>query len=161
MANDAVEKPRTPTEDTTFFPSLQREMNRLFDQFRTGFPSADNRPLAFLGSDGFPAIDVIDTDDALEVTAELPGVKEDDLDVAISGDVLTLKGEKSHAHEEKEDNFHRIERRYGSFRRQIPLGFSPETGAVSAEFADGVLKLTIQKPETAKPEVQKIDIKKS
>lgn len=88
-------------------------------------------------------------------------MKENDLDVAISGDVLTLKAEKRHAHEERKDNFHRIERRYGGFRRQIPLGLSPETGAVRAEFSDGVLKLTIQKPETARPEVQKIPIKKS
>lgn len=75
--------------------------------------------------------------------------------------MLTLKGEKSYAHEEKEENFHRIERRYGSFRRQVPLGFAPENGAVGAEFKDGVLKLTIKKPEAAKADVQKIDIKKS
>lgn len=56
MANDAVDKPRTPTEEMRVFPSLQREMNRLVDQFRTGFPSADHRPLAFFGSDGFPRL---------------------------------------------------------------------------------------------------------
>ncbi len=144
-----------------FFPSLQREMNRLFDQFRAGFPVADNLPSAVFGAGGFPAIDVVDKGDALEVSAELPGVKEDDLDVSISGDVLTLKGEKSYDHEEKEENFHRIERRYGSFRRHIPLGFTPENGAVNADFSDGILKLKIAKPAEAKAEVQKIDIKKS
>lgn len=161
MDEQAVKKTDANTEESMFFPTMQREMNRLLEQFRTGFPAADNLPATVFGTRGFPAIDVVDSDDALEVSAELPGVKEDDLDVSISGDILTLKGEKSYDHEEREDNFHRIERRYGSFRRQIPLGFTPESGASNAEFADGVLTLTIQKPATAKAEVQKIDIKKS
>ena len=161
MAKQSVEKRQSPPEDSMLFPSLQREMNRLFDQFRVGFPAADNLPSNIFGAGGFPAIDVVDTGDAVEVSAELPGVKEDDLDVSISGDVLTLKGEKSYDHEEKEENFHRIERRYGSFRRQIPLGFTPESGAVSADFADGILQLKVAKPAAAKAEVQKIDIKKS
>ena len=160
MASQDVEKRQSPSEDMMFFPSLQREMNRLFDQFRSGFSNADTLPSGFFGSGAFPAIDVVDKGDAVEISAELPGVKEDDLDVSITNDVLTLKGEKSYDHEEKEENFHRIERRYGSFRRQIPLGFSPEDGAVNAEFADGILKLKIAKPATAKS-VQKISIKKS
>ena len=161
MANEPAKNQTTPTENDALFPSLQREMNRLFDQFRSGFPGADALPGPMFGTGGFPAIDVVDTGDALEVTAEVPGVKEDDLDVSISGDVLMLKGEKSHDHEEKEENFHRIERRYGRFQRRIPLGFTPENGAVSADFTDGVLKLKIAKPAAAKAEVQKIDIKKS
>lgn len=161
MAKQAVEKRQTQSNESVLFPSLQAEMNRLFDQFRVGFPMADNLPSAFFGSGGFPAVDVVDKGDAIEVSAELPGVKEEDLDVSVSGEILTLKGEKSDDHEEKEENFHRIERRYGSFRRQIPLGFAPDNGAVSASYADGILKLTIAKPATAKPQVQKIDIKKT
>ncbi len=161
MAKQAVEKHQPQAEDTMLFPSLQREMNRLFEQFRTGFPGADALPANVFGTSGFPAIDVVDTDDGLEVSAELPGVKEDDLDVSISGDVLTLNGEKSYDHEEKKGNFHRIERRYGSFRRQIPLGFTPENGAVDARFSDGILKLKIAKPATAAAGVQKIDIRKT
>lgn len=161
MSKRAVEKQPETDEGAMFFPDLQREVNRLFDRFRTGFPVADNLPSALFGAGGFPAIDVVDAGATLDVSAELPGVKEEDLDVSISGDVLTLKGEKSTDHEEKEENFHRIERRYGSFRRQIPLGFTPENGAVDAEFSNGILKLRIKKPETAKAEVQKINIKKS
>ena len=161
MTKQAVQKHDESSPEANLFPSFQREMTRLFEQFRNGFPGADNLPSPFFGAGGFPAIDVVDKGDALEVSAELPGVKEDDLDVSIAGDVLTLKGEKSHDHEEKDENFHRIERRYGHFRRQIPLGFTPETGAVSAEYADGILKLKIAKPATARSEVQKIDIRKS
>lgn len=147
--------------ETSFFPSLQKEMNRLFDQFRTGFPMSENGLPTTFGTAAFPAIDVIDTDNNVEISAEVPGVEEDDLDVSISGDTLVLKGKKSAAHEEKADNYHRIERQYGSFRRQIPLGFTPENGAVDANFKDGVLNLKIKKPETAKAEIQKIDIKKA
>ena len=161
MAKQDVQKSPSLPDEGMFFPSLQREMNRLFDQFRVGFPIAESVTSSIFGSGGFPAIDVVELDDALEVSAELPGVKEDDLDISISGDVLTLKGEKSYDHEEKEENFHRIERRYGSFRRQIPLGFAPENGAVDAAYTDGILKLKIAKPATAKAEVQKINIKKS
>ncbi|NNE88194.1 MAG: Hsp20/alpha crystallin family protein [Silicimonas sp.] len=83
--------PETQSE-SAFFPSLQKEMNRLFDQFRTGFPMSENTLPSVFGAGMFPAIDVVDTDDAMEISAEVPGVSEDDLDVSITGDVLTLKG---------------------------------------------------------------------
>jgi HSP20 family protein len=152
--------PEKQTE-TSFFPSLQKEMNRLFDQFRTGFPTSENGLPATFGTAAYPAIDVIDTDESVKISAEVPGVEEDDLDVSITGDTLVLKGKKSAAHEEKADNYHRIERQYGSFRRQIPLGFTPESGAVDVNFKDGVLNLQIKKPANAKAEVQKINIKKT
>ena len=161
MSKQSVEKRATLPEETMIFPSLQREMNRLFDQFRTGFPTSGNLTSSVFGTSGFPAIDVVDSGDALEVSAELPGVKEDELDVSISGEILTLKGEKTYDHEEKDEDFQRIERRFGSFRRHISLGFTPENDAVSAEFSDGVLKLKITKPATSKPKIHKIDIKKN
>ncbi len=149
------------SDNSSYFPSFQREMNRLFDQLRNGFPAPDADPRTAYGAALFPAIDVLETDDAIEVSAEVPGVSEKDLDASISGDVLTLKGEKSSEHEETEDNYHRLERRYGSFRRQIPLGFTPKDGAVEAKYTDGVLKLHITKPPAVKAEIQKIDISKS
>ena len=161
MSRHSLPELQSETGETPFFTSLQREMNRLFDQFRNGFPTPDMAlPSGFSGS-MFPAIDVVDTDEAMEISAEVPGVKEQDLDASIAGDVLTLKGEKSSDHEKTEDNYHLTERRYGSFRRQIPLGFSPEDGAVETHFADGILKLRIVKPVTAKADVQKIEIKKT
>ncbi len=161
MTRRALPSMLSEASDSSFFPSLQKEMNRLFDQFRTGYPVPEAANRITFGPAMFPAIDVVDTDTALEISAEVPGVKEEDLDVSISGDVLTLKGEKSADHEEKEENYHLIERQYGSFRRQIPLGFAPDDGAVDAEFKDGILNLRIWKPAKATSGVQKIDIKKS
>lgn len=151
----------TRTDGSPFFPSFQKEMSRLFDQFRSGFPMPDANGASWFTGEAFPAIDVVETDKTLTITAEVPGVKEDDLDVSISGDVLTLKGTKSSDHEEVDDNYHLIERRYGSFQRQIPLGFTPEDDAVDVEFSDGVLKLSLGMPDAAKPDVHKIKIQKT
>lgn len=152
---------RIASDTSPFFQSFQKEMDRFLDRFKSGelAPNAG----AFLPVDEtlFPALDVAETDDAVEITAEVPGVAEDDLDASITGDVLVLKGEKSSDHEEKEKDYHIVERRYGSFRRQIPIGFTPEEGSVDAKFADGVLKLRIAKPANAKVGTQKIKISKS
>ena len=75
--------------------------------------------------------------------------------------MLTLKGEKTSDHEDKEQDFHLVERRYGSFRRQLPIGFTPDDGAVDATFVNGVLKLKISKPAGANEPVQKIKISKA
>ncbi|WP_370402497.1 Hsp20/alpha crystallin family protein [Sulfitobacter sp. JB4-11] len=149
---------QSDADGTSFFPSFQREMNRLFDQFRSGFPMPEIAEATTFGAPLFPAMDIVETEGALKISAEVPGVKEDDLDVSIAGDLLVIKGEKSAEHEETEDNFHTIERRYGSFRRQIKLGFSPDEEGVNVRFKDGVLKLDIAKPAAAKAEVRKIKI---
>lgn len=141
-----------------FLQPFQKEMNRLMQQFRNGFPMPDMHLSPVLGGAGFPAIDVVEKDDAVDVSAEVPGMSKADLDVSISGDMLTLKGEKSSDHEESEGNLRVVERRYGSFRRQIPIGFAPEEGATQAHFEDGVLTLRIAKPDAAKAAVQKINI---
>ena len=161
MSRQKLPQSNRSNGEPALFPSLQKEMNRLLDQFKSNFPMLDDEGQSFISGPSFPALDVVETDDTVEVSAEVPGVKEDDLDVTVSGETLVLKGEKSSDHEEKDDNYHLIERRYGSFRRQIPLGFAPDEGAVKAAFADGILKLTIAKPSTAKAAVQKIDIKKA
>ncbi|MCV3271490.1 Hsp20/alpha crystallin family protein [Roseobacter sinensis] len=151
-----------PESDTSpFFPSFQREINRLIDQFRAGFPGPETADSMAFGTAMFPAIDVVEREDAVEISAEVPGVREEDLDAFISGDVLTLKGKKSSEHKDEKEGYHRIERQYGSFRRQIPLGFHPDDEAVEASFSDGVLKLRIAKPAAAKSGIRKIDISKS
>lgn len=161
MSRHSLPSMQSESDGSPFFPSFQREMNRLIDQFRSGFPAPEAATGMAFGGPLFPAIDVVERDDAVEISAEVPGVHEKDLDAFISGDVLTLKGEKSAEHKEEDDGYHRIERQYGSFRRQIPLGFHPEDGAVEAAFSDGVLKLRIAKPPTVKAGVRKIDISKS
>ena len=161
MFRQSLPQTRQNADGPAFFSSFQKEMNRLLEQFRTGFPMPDAETRDIFTAPSFPAIDVIETDDGLEISAEVPGVKEDEMDVTISGANLVIKGEKSADHEIEEDNYHMVERRYGSFRRHIPLGFTPAEDAVEAEFKDGILKLRIAKPAAAKADVQKIDIKKS
>ncbi|MBT8456073.1 MAG: Hsp20/alpha crystallin family protein [Alphaproteobacteria bacterium] len=136
-------------------------MSQFFDRFRGFQPSSPGEFFEALNAPLFPALDIADSDGVMEITAEIPGVQEDDLDVSISNGVLTLKGEKSTDHEEKEQDYCVVERRYGSFRRQVPLGFTPEDGAVKASFRDGVLKLKIAKPKEDSGSVQKINISKS
>jgi len=142
-----------------FFQSFQREMTQLMERFRNQPPSSMTEMMT--PGQMLPALDVAESDDVIEVTVEIPGVSEEDIDVSITDNVLVLKGEKNVDHEEKEKDCHLIERSHGSFRRQIPLGFTPEDGAVDAKFKDGVLSLRIAKPEQAKAATQKIVIQKS
>ena len=160
MSRQSLPRLQSEIGGSHLFPSFQREMHRLLDQFRTGFPTPDPDNTEVFARSVFPAIDVTETDDTVEISAEVPGVKKEDLEASIADGVLTLKGEKSSDHEEKKESYHLIERSYGSFRRQIPLGFSPEEGAVDAKFSDGVLKLSIKKPASAKTGVQKIEFAK-
>lgn len=161
MTRQTMPDLRPDIDGPAFFPSLQKEMNRLLNQFRNGFPTPDTDwPAVFTGG-AFPAIDVVEKDDSITISAEVPGVSEDDIDVSITGKTLTLKGTKSAEHKEDEDGLHLVERRYGSFRRQIPLGFAPEDNAVDVKFADGILNLTIAKPAETQAAVRKIAIKKS
>jgi len=149
--------PKGP-EPQPFFEQLQQEMERLFDRFR-GYPTvAVQRPDLGLGAALRPAIDVAETEDTVEVTVEIPGVGSDDLDVSLNGDLLVIKGGKSEERKSDDKNYHLHERSYGSFRRQIPLGFTPAEDAIEGVFADGVLKVTITKPAEAKAQNRKIAI---
>lgn len=150
--------PSTPgkgSDPQPFFEQLQQEMEHLFDRFR-GYPPVAN--LKF-GVGLSPAIDVAETDDAVEITAEIPGVGADDIDASLNGDVLVIKGEKSDERSEEDKNYHMTERSYGSFRRQIPLGFTPAQDTIEGHFSDGVLRLSIAKPAEAKVANRKIEIK--
>jgi HSP20 family protein len=130
--------------------SFQAELNRMFDRFNGSVFPADTKLM--------PAIDIAETEAAIEVTAELPGVKPEDLDVSISDETLILKGKKSDQREEKGKDWHHVERSFGSFRRHIPLGFAPRDGKVDAKFEAGVLTLRIDKPSEPSPGTRKIEI---
>jgi HSP20 family protein len=133
-----------------FFRSLHDEIDRTLERFNSGTTNGEL----------MPALDISETDEAVVITAEIPGVKEDDLDVSVTGDVLLLKGEKTKEVEETKADYHLIERRFGSFRRQIPLGFTPPKDGVDASFENGVLNLTINKPDEVAASTQKIKIEK-
>ncbi len=157
---DKTPTPRSGDHNSPFFQSMQREMNQFFDRFRSREMSTPAEFFDAFTGPAFPALDVVETDEAMEITAEVPGVTEEDLDVTVSHDTLILKGEKSNQHEETKADIHFVERRYGSFRRQIPLGFVPADGGVQAQFQNGVLKLRVLKPEETRKNVQKIEISK-
>jgi HSP20 family protein len=134
--------------------SLREAMDRLFEESFV-------RPRAGLipfGGTGL-TLDVYETDEALVVTTDTPGVKPEDLDISITGDVLTIKGETKMEEEVKRENYHRQERRYGAFSRSVTLPVPVDADQTEAKFKDGVLTLTIPKAEEAKPKVIKIKSK--
>lgn len=142
------------------FFRLQHEMNRLFDETFPGFGlPAEFAGTAFSGETR-PRIDMRETDKTLVVEAELPGVAESDIDVQVSDNVLTIRGEKRfEKKEDKGEEYHYLERAYGSFARSIPLPFDVDPDSVEAVFRDGVLNLTMQKPAGAATRSRKIPIK--
>jgi HSP20 family protein len=124
---------------------LHREMNRLFDDaFRGGFPAipGDDMLPGFMAA---PRIDMHETDNELNITADLPGVNQSEVDIRIEGDRLTLSGERRQESETKKQNFHVMERSYGNFRRTLQLPFAPDPEKVEARFDNGVLNIQIAK----------------
>jgi HSP20 family protein len=109
-----------------------------------------------------PKIDIAESKDAIDVMAELPGVDEKDLDVTLANGVLTIRGEKKTERDEqdKDKNWHVVERSYGSFSRAIPLPFDADPAKVEAKFDKGVLHIHLPKPAEAAQKQQKIEIKK-
>lgn len=98
-----------------------------------------------------PSVDISETDNGFEVRAELPGVAKDDLSVSIKDNFLTLSGEKRQENSEDTQNYRRVERRYGSFQRRFTLPPDVAADDIKADYTDGVLTLSIPKPEVAKP----------
>jgi HSP20 family protein len=135
------------------FMSLQREIDRLFDGFTRGFP-------AFSGGgtgEMLPSVDVTETDKQIEITAELPGLEEKDVQFNLADNVLTIRGEKKAEKEEKDKTYRLVERSYGSFVRSLELPDGVDANAIKASIDKGVLKVTVPKPAPA--QVKKIDVK--
>lgn len=145
-------------EERSFFP-LQREMNRIFDDFFRGWDLTP--PGAAEGRFGFfqPSIDVKQNENEIAVKAELPGLDEKDIEVLLTDDALTIRGEKREEKEEKGKTYYHMERSYGSFNRVIPLPAGVDQKKVQAQFKNGVLSITLQKTQEAKAKGKKIPIK--
>jgi HSP20 family protein len=140
------------------FATLQREVDRLFDDFTRGFAAPRWPTLATWGTpDLMPSMDVTETDKEIEITAELPGLEEKDVQINLAENVLTIKGEKKEEKEEKDKNYHLLERSYGSFSRTLELPAGIDADAVKATMAKGVLKVTVAKPAPA--QVKKVEVK--
>jgi HSP20 family protein len=137
------------------FLSMRRDLERVFEDFSRGVPD----PWAGGGRAG-PVIDVAETDDAVEVTAELPGVEEKDIEIDLSGDVLTVRGEKRHESEEKKKHHYRMERSYGSFSRSLKVPFDVDPDKVTASFDKGVLKVSLPKSPEVQRKSRKIRVKR-
>ena len=139
--------------------SLFREIERTFDDFSRRSPLAGFA--SFGNGDMMPKLDVSEGKDALEVTAELPGCSEKDIDVTLSEGVLTIRGEKKSERNEtgKDRNWHVVERSYGSFSRSIPLPFAPDPAGVEARFDNGVLHVKLPKPPEVAKREKKIEIR--
>ena len=103
------------------------------------------------GTSWMPTVDISEIENGFEIRAELPGVSEKDINVSVTDNLLTIKGEKHQEAETDGKNYHRVERRYGSFQRSFTLPRHVETDAIKAQFTDGVLTLEIPKAEVAKP----------
>ncbi len=139
------------------FTELQYEMNRLFDDFWRGFPLAANTWPTALGERFMPRIDMTENDAQFKVTAELPGMDEKDIEVILTGDTLTIKGEKTT--DSKDEDRHHTERYYGSFRRTIPLPGAVTADKVTAGFKNGVLTVTLPKAAEAREPVHRVEVK--
>jgi HSP20 family protein len=140
------------------FGSLFREVQKTFEDF------SRRSPIAGLSSEMLaPKIDIAESKDAIDLTAELPGVDEKDVDVTLADGMLTIRGEKKSERDEtdKEKNWHVVERSYGSFSRTISLPFDPDSAKVEAKFDKGVLHVHLPKPAEVAKKQQKIEIKKA
>ncbi|MBO6673743.1 MAG: Hsp20/alpha crystallin family protein [Rhizobiales bacterium] len=154
MSDDKQVSQTSPKQgEWPFLQTFQTEMNRLFDRF--------NGPDHWRAAQVVPAINMAESDTAVEVTVDVPGVEQQDLDVSIAHDSLIIKGKKSDEREDSDKDWHVVERSFGSFRRAIPLGFTPDDKAVDAKYENGVLSLRIEKPTDADKNARKIEIKRS
>jgi HSP20 family protein len=135
--------------------SLREAMDRLFEE---SFARSRGWSTLAEGVERL-ALDVRESDDDLTVKASIPGVKPKDIDISVTGDSLTIKGETHEETEEKEGNYHMRERRFGAFRRTITLPAPVKADEAEAEFKDGVLTLTLPKVEEVKPKSIKVKAK--
>ncbi|PKO02544.1 MAG: molecular chaperone [Chloroflexi bacterium HGW-Chloroflexi-5] len=148
-------------ENETPVMAIQNEMNRMFDQFFNDPFTLLSVPGVRTLSDFMPRIDVCETEAAMLVTAELPGMEEKDIQLTLENESLIISGEKKNDVEEKGKNFHRVERSYGSFQRTIPLVSEIQQDKVEANFKNGVLNITLPKTPAAAKQTHKIEIKSS
>jgi len=134
------------------FKAMRRDMDDFFTSFARRWPATD------VGAE-LPAVNIAETKDAIEVTADLPGLDEKDIKVNLDGNRLIISGEKKQESEQKDKNWHIVERNYGAFHRGILLPFEPGDNAVEATYDKGVLRLTVKKPAEIQKSKKTIEIK--
>jgi HSP20 family protein len=134
------------------------EMHRWFDRAVGDLFGRTPAGMAGVESVWNPLVDIHETKEHFLVRAEIPGMKQEEIEVSILDDTLTLKGERKRETEVKENEYHRIERSYGSFQRSIVLPAGVDASAVKASYKDGVLEIQLAKKEEAKPKTIKVEV---
>jgi HSP20 family protein len=135
------------------FSTLQDRLNRLFQQ-----SVSEGRDESLTTSSFAPAVDVYEDDHQVTLKIEVPGIDEKDIDVRLENNTLTVHGERKLEKEEKEENYRRVERQYGSFTRSFTLPTTVDAEGVSAQYDKGVLKIRLNKKAEAKPKQIKISV---
>jgi len=141
---------------TTRFPRTLSRLEREFDRMMEPLLGSEEEWLPF-GGEFVPTVNLVETEEGFEVTAELPGMKPEDVHVELHENSLWISGEKKEEQEEKGKTYHRVERRSGEFRRVLPLPTPVDKESIGAEYREGVLKITLQKTEEVKP--KRIEVK--
>ena len=160
----------TPAPSETHHPimALRHEIDHLFDDFLTGFRrfpfgrrASEVEPFRPFGTKfgmTMPAVDVTEKETGYEISVELPGLDEKDIEVALSDDTLTVKGEKKEETEEKKKDYYLSERRYGAFQRSFQVPAGTDAGKIDAHFKKGVLTINMPKTREARTKVKKIAV---
>jgi len=173
--SDASNKPAVSTEDKKApaapqeawrpFDTLRRQVDRLFDEFERPWHLPFSRhglegtPLWQGGPSRMPAVDVVEKEDAFEISAELPGLDEQDVEVKLVGNSLVIKGEKRQEHKEDKDGYHLSERSYGSFQRSFALPEGVDRERIEASFGKGLLRVSLLKTPGGEAGARSISIK--
>jgi len=148
-----------PARELATWPSdlfgIQREMNRMFNNFFRGDARDEDSAL----SSWTPAVDISEHDSEFVVKVEVPGVNKDDVKITLESNILTIRGEKKHEKETKEENYHRVERSYGSFQRSFTLPTTVKSDKIDAVYKDGILTVSLPKAEEAKPKQIEVKVK--
>lgn len=134
--------------------SLQQDIDLMFDNFFQGFPSESTHSGLLT-----PHMDISETEKNYKVTLDIPGVDEKDLDISITGDTLSIRAEKQYENKEEGQRYHRVERSYGSYAKQLTLPSEVDADAISADYKNGVLTLDLPKKPEAQPVSKKIALK--
>lgn len=143
----------TPWRPFKELTTLRDEMDKMWNRFFGEWPGME----PFKG-EWAPSLDISETKDNIVVKAEVPGMDSKDIDISLANDVLTVKGEKKQEKEEKDENYHRVERSYGAFSRSIRLAREVQGDRIKATYKNGVLKITLPKSEEAKKKEVKIKV---
>jgi len=147
-----------PARELATWPSdlfgIQREINRMFDGFLR-----DNREEESTFMTWAPAIDIAEHDNEYVVKFELPGVNKEDVKITLESNVMIISGEKKQEKEAKKENYHRVERSYGSFQRSFTLPTTVKSDKIDASYKDGILSILLPKAEEAKPKQIEVKVK--